>query len=259
MSADSEREAVLWDRYRKNKSAGNLNELIRFYAPMVKSLAERMFITLAKKIRLDDLYAEGLIGLWQSIAATDERKRKGRFSSYAWNRIRGTMLDYARGQNRFPWSTIRQLKTYEQTVADLKNELGRQPTKREISAKTGFNLYRIDQLIFYDNLAFVPVDAISENYEGEQRRDLLIDHKPTPEKAMVRKEFRRELQDSMKILSPNERQAFELYFSRDLRLREIADRMHISEARACQLKNSAVKKLRRFLVQNDVLLGEVEI
>nr|DAH62212.1 MAG TPA: RNA polymerase sigma factor [Caudoviricetes sp.] len=49
MSADSEREAVLWERYRKDKSAVNLDELIRFYAPLVKSVAKRMFITLAKK------------------------------------------------------------------------------------------------------------------------------------------------------------------------------------------------------------------
>lgn len=254
MSADREREAVLWERYRKDKSAGNLNELMRFYDSLVKSVAGIVFITLAKKIRLDDLYAEGLIGLWQSIAAADERKRKGRFSSYAWNRIRGAMLDYARGQNRFPISTIRQLKAYEQTVADLKNELGRQPTKREISAKMGIKPYRIDQLIFYDSLAFVPVDAMIENDKGEQREAaLLIDHKPTPEKVMVHKEFRHELEDSMKMLNPNERQAVELYFSRDMRLREVADRMHITEARACQLKNGAVKKLRRFLVQEGVM------
>nr|DAH62211.1 MAG TPA: RNA polymerase sigma factor [Caudoviricetes sp.] len=163
------------------------------------------------------------------------------------------MLDYARGQNRFPISTIRQLKTYEQTVADLKNELGRQPTKREISAKMGIKPYRIDQLIFYDSLDFVPVDALIENDEGEQREAMLIDHKPTPEKVMVHKEFRHVLENSMKILNPNERQAFELYFYRDMRLREVADRMHITEARACQLKNGAVKKLRRFLVQEGVM------
>lgn len=66
---------------------------------LVRAIAWKIHRKLAGRAELDDLIAYGQLGLLEAIAAFDA-KRNHKFTTYAWHRIRGAILD---GLGRMTW------------------------------------------------------------------------------------------------------------------------------------------------------------
>lgn len=80
-------------------SADQRDEMFMLYQGLVRAIAWKTHQRCPRSVELDDLVAYGQIGLLKAIAAFDaERGRK--FTTYAWHRIRGAMLD---GLGKMSW------------------------------------------------------------------------------------------------------------------------------------------------------------
>lgn len=80
-------------------SAGQRDEMFMLHQGLVRAIAWKTFQRCPRSVELNDLVAYGQIGLLEAIAAFDaERGRK--FTTYAWHRIRGAMLD---GLGKMSW------------------------------------------------------------------------------------------------------------------------------------------------------------
>jgi RNA polymerase sigma factor for flagellar operon FliA len=66
---------------------------------LVRAIAWKTHQRLPRAVELDDLVAYGQIGLLESIAAFDATRSR-KFTTYAWHRIRGAMLD---GLGKMTW------------------------------------------------------------------------------------------------------------------------------------------------------------
>jgi RNA polymerase sigma factor for flagellar operon FliA len=66
---------------------------------LVRAIAWKIHRKLAGQVELDDLVAYGQLGLLEAIAAFDST-RNHRFTTYAWHRIRGAILD---GLGKMTW------------------------------------------------------------------------------------------------------------------------------------------------------------
>jgi RNA polymerase sigma factor for flagellar operon FliA len=66
---------------------------------LVRAIAWRTHQRLPRAVELDDLVAYGQIGLLEAIAAFDATRSR-KFTTYAWHRIRGAMLD---GLGKMTW------------------------------------------------------------------------------------------------------------------------------------------------------------
>ncbi len=81
-------------------SADLTNERIHACQAMVRSIAWQLSQRLPKRVEVDELIGEGQIGLLRAARDFDDSKG-AQFSTYAYWRIRGTMLDWSRKQDWF--------------------------------------------------------------------------------------------------------------------------------------------------------------
>ncbi|HEY4559328.1 MAG TPA: sigma-70 family RNA polymerase sigma factor, partial [Lysobacter sp.] len=67
---------------------------------------------------------------------------------------------------------------------------------------------------------------------------------PTPQDALVRSEFGRELAAAIGLLPEREQLVLSLYYQQELNLKEIGAVLGVSESRVCQIHGQAVVRLR---------------
>jgi len=80
-------------------SARQRDEMFMLHQGLVRAIAWKTHQRLPRAVELDDLVAYGQIGLLESIAAFDATRSR-KFTTYAWHRIRGAMLD---GLGKMTW------------------------------------------------------------------------------------------------------------------------------------------------------------
>ena len=94
-------------------SARQRDEMFMLHQGLVRAIAWRAHQRLPRAVELDDLVAYGQIGLLESIAAFDATRGR-KFTTYAWHRIRGAMLD---GLGKMTWFDR---ASYERGLYELK-------------------------------------------------------------------------------------------------------------------------------------------
>ncbi len=80
-------------------SARQRDEMFMLHQGLVRAIAWKTHQRLPRSVELDDLVAYGQIGLLEAIAAFDATRGR-KFTTYAWHRIRGAMLD---GLGKMTW------------------------------------------------------------------------------------------------------------------------------------------------------------
>lgn len=97
-------------------SAKQRDELFMLHQGLVRAIAWKTHQRLPRTVELDDLVAYGQIGLLEAIAAFDATRGR-KFTTYAWHRIRGAMLD---GLGKMTWfdRAAFEGRQYERTPAD---------------------------------------------------------------------------------------------------------------------------------------------
>lgn len=97
-------------------SAKQRDELFMLHQGLVRAIAWKTHQRLPRTVELDDLVAYGQIGLLEAIAAFDATRGR-KFTTYAWHRIRGAMLDGLGKMNWFDRAAF-EGRQYERTPAD---------------------------------------------------------------------------------------------------------------------------------------------
>jgi RNA polymerase sigma factor for flagellar operon FliA len=80
------------DAMNTGPAAAQRDEMFMLHQGLVRAIAWKTAQRLPATIEIDDLVAYGQIGLLEAIAAFDARRGR-KFTTYAWHRIRGAMLD----------------------------------------------------------------------------------------------------------------------------------------------------------------------
>ena len=85
-------EKKIWELWKKEKDDAAGNYLVKKYIPLVKFHTQRMLIGLPKNVRQEDIYSQGLFGLFDAIEKFD-MDRELVFETYASFRIKGAIID----------------------------------------------------------------------------------------------------------------------------------------------------------------------
>src|SRR5699024_10027720 len=101
------------------------------YMPLVRRHALSLQVRLPSSVELDDLIQAGMVGLLDALDRYDADQGAS-FTTYASQRIRGTMVDELRSRDWLPRSVRRGNRRINQAIHTLENRLGRAPTEREI-------------------------------------------------------------------------------------------------------------------------------
>jgi RNA polymerase sigma factor for flagellar operon FliA len=223
--------------------------LLRDNLSLVHHVARQLARGLASDVDLDELVSAGTMGL-MSAADSFDVTRGLAFSTYAVPRIRGAILDELRRQDHVPRSVRRKTRSISTARETLTRSLGRVPEAREIAQEIGVDsgtLWRwmadvegavqvsLDTRAAHADAPLSPADLLGSDVE-------LADERLTREEDVAR------LRDAMLGLKDQERTVLSLYYFEELKAREIAEVMGVSESRISQIRSRALAQLRDALV-----------
>lgn len=240
----------LWGRYREGDDSAREN-LILSYAPLVKVAAGRLGSRLPAHVEEAELVSFGLSGLLGAIERF-EPERGVSFESFAMQRIRGAMIDALRKLDWVPRRVRQAAREMERAELELRTELGRPPTERELADHLGLELTALRRTML--EIANSRIYSFDAPMPGHGADDLegtasLLDVVPSedhadPQKALGIGEAAGALREVIAKLPERQQFVLSCYYLEELRLKEIAEILCISESRVSQLHTKALISLR---------------
>ncbi|HEX5369368.1 MAG TPA: sigma-70 family RNA polymerase sigma factor [Dehalococcoidia bacterium] len=222
------------------------DELIERNLPLVAYVVNRMSASFLSGImEREDALAYGAKGLIQAVDSYDV-SRGVAFSSFASLRIRGAIIDAARELDLLPRSLRRKIRDVESANQELANSLGRWPTVKEVSLRTGLPIHDVHGLMDQRGARVVSLEQSAtshdESYEWEvEDHDEAID----PAAVTDRKAMLKLLGEAMENLPPRDREVIQLRYFKDMPFRSIGKTLNISESRVCQIHVRIITSLRK--------------
>ena len=242
MEAFTEDVAGLWQSYWQTHGIEERNELTEHYLSLVRLVAGRLAISLPPYVDRDDLLSSGFFGLLDAVERYDP-ERQIKFETYACVRIRGAMLDYLRAKDWMPVATRQRIRKFSVAIGRLTTELGREPTEEELQDDMGMSDKEFRALQGQLSMAtVVPLDDYLTAATPEQDA-------ANPSARLEAEELRKTLAKAIDKLPEKERIVVALYYNDELTLKEIANILHLTEARISQLHTKAVFRLRGSLAR----------
>jgi RNA polymerase sigma factor for flagellar operon FliA len=216
-------------------------QLARKYMPLVRKIAWHVHGRVSSAIEIEDLLQIGMVALVE--AANGFEDRGFGFASYAQMRVRGAMIDHLRRHATLCRSAMSRRRQLAAVRDRLEQKFGRAPTEAEMSKDMGLD--PADYRVFADSAEMVQHTSIDETYSDqsmwfadvEERADDVLERESL--KAMVAR--------CIGQLPQREAMVLQLYFVEELNLEEIGRTLDIGAARVCQIKKSALDKLRELL------------
>lgn len=236
-------ENELWEQYYITRDVQIRNQIIEKYSYLVKIIALKLRSVYQQFGDVEDIVNEGIIALMDVIEKYDISKNT-KFETYASIRIRGSIIDYVRKQDWIPRKVKSDYKVVKEAEKFLSNKLGRLPNDSEIAEylKLGINEYNniinnaygTSMLSFEELLGEANVidNATSNNYD-------------LPEQEIESKELKKVLVRSINQLNEKEKLVISLYYKEEIKLKEIAEILNVSNSRVSQIHTSALQKLEK--------------
>ena len=223
------------------------DELIITYAPLVKSIVERIASRVPAYIAdKEDLMNVGIIGLISAIGKFDE-KRNVQFETYARYRIRGAVLDELRARDWIPRSTRTKNAKLVEAFSLLQKEFGRPPEDEEVAKylqiplETYYELLDDAKGVTLLSSEDLPPDYCEKHGSYEIMEDI---DRGNPLAMLAKNELRHILKGAIDSLPEKERLVLSLYYYEELTMKEIGTILKLTESRVCQLHSKAILRLR---------------
>ena len=227
----------------------DVNELIEQHLYLVDHIVHQLASRFPRHVDRDELHSAGAAGLVDA-AHRYEAETGVPFARYASIRIRGAVIDATRARD---WATRRlrrDLREIEATTSQLEESLQRRPEDAEIAAAMG-----TDEAAIRDRrraAVTATVLTLDRPVGGEDERtslgDQLAEEDGTwlPEAALERNELVGTLRTAMAQLPALLQQVLVEHHFEGRLLRDIADDLGVTEARASQLRYEAIHALQAY-------------
>jgi RNA polymerase primary sigma factor len=238
LSAEVQSELVL--RAQKGDK-GAQKQLITSNLKFVITIA-RQYI--GQGIPLEDLVSEGNFGIIKAIERFDP-KQGTKFLTYASWWIRQAILYSLSEQNRqvrLPANRVGILQQYNKTIMQMEQDLNREVSSNEVLTEMGL-----------ESGDLVRQSSVSYHTEVDEGT-ILLDLLPNPDgecpdAALLRESLQEEIRYVLALIPKRERVILEMYYGfdrpRSYTLEEIGEQLKLTRERIRQLRNKAIKDLRR--------------
>lgn len=221
------------------------SDLVMRCLPIVRKAAWRLCARMPSSVDAEDLVSIGLVAVCEA-ADRFEDDRAESFLAYVKIRVRGAMLDELRRNDWVPRSVRDRSDRVKTTKEALLKRLGRAPTEAELAEELGVDLARLREML--DDSAILTLVSADANEETNQSvQDFLASGNDMPDDALIRAHTRELVRKTLDELPVRLRTVAELYYLRELPLREIGEMMGVTESRVCQLHTRLKERLREML------------
>ena len=241
-----EEEVELAQRIRNGDRAA-LEKLTRANLRFVVSVAKQYQ---NQGLSLPDLINEGNLGLIKAAEKFDET-RGFKFISYAVWWIRQSILQALAEQSRIvrlPLNQVGSLNKINKALGKFEQENERQPSTEELSEMIDIPKDKIADTLRVSG-RHVSVDAPFVEGEDNSLLDVLPnDDSPSADKGLNNESLSTEIERALQILTPREREIIKSFFGigcQEMTLEEIGERLDLTRERVRQIKEKAIRKLKK--------------
>jgi RNA polymerase sigma factor FliA len=226
-----------------------IDAMIEAHLPLVGQIVRQLSAGFPRHIDRDDLHGAGAAGLVDAATRYDPATGVP-FARYAAIRIRGAILDATRERD---WATRRMrrdLRTIDRTSGELEEQLQRTPDEAEIADAMGVAVARVrERRAAAVTSRLLALDRPRDDDHGLATladRIAEVDTAWLPAPALERNELVGTLWAAIDRLPAAPRRVLvEHHFGGRL-LRDIADELGVTEARASQLRLEALHALQAY-------------
>lgn len=208
------------------------------YKDLVHSIVHKVIRQYGIGGDAEDLEAAGFRGLVEARSRFDDN-RGVKFSSFAYYRIRGAVLDEVRRMAALPrrvHARIRAAQAFDAAAEDLAADITARPTSLTPSEARAAASDTANQFTTAFALALTA---------GENRDE------STPEDGLLYAEKKQQLQTAIQRLPTRERKLVEGYYFGDRPFQEVAAELGVSKSWASRLHTRALQLLREAMADSD--------
>ncbi len=224
-------------------AATSPDKLARQYMPLVRKIAWHVHGRVSSAIEIEDLLQIGMVALVE--AANNFEDRGHGFAAYAQMRVRGAMIDHLRRHATIARSAMARRKQLTAARRTFEQRTGRTPSEAEIAAELGLDAAA--WLDFVEGTEVVQHQSMDEVYSDQSM--WFADVADRADDVLERESLKRAIAAGISELPEREAMVLQLYFVEEMNLEEIGLTLDIGAARVCQIKKSALDKLRARLTE----------
>lgn len=231
--------------YGKKPSRKDPAQLVRAHMQLVRKIAWHVHGRVSTALDVEDLIQIGMIALVEAANAYEDRGHA--FSTYSTLRIRGAMIDHLRRQATICRSAMARKRQLSKLIEKFEKQFGRAPTESEIATEMGIDTQAVRELI--EATQSVHYESLDDMYSDHSM--WFADQEEQADDKIEREQLADLLTDQIANLPEKEALVLQLYFVEEMNLEEIGQTIGVGAARVCQIKKSAIDRLRRGLADRD--------
>jgi RNA polymerase sigma factor for flagellar operon FliA len=218
------------------------DRLIAEHLSLVQAIAGKLKRSLGKSIDFDDLVGYGHKGLIEAAERFDS-KQGVTFTTFAYYRIRGAMLDGMRTMGWYSRADYARYRAEERAQEYLQNTAEREGAAKEAGADPNPDkaetLASIAEIL--SSVATVHITSI------EAASKVADDRLPAPDAGLETGQLGVRVREAVASLPEKERRLMEMYYFEEKNLEEAGAALGLSKSWACRLHARAVNLLKEAL------------
>lgn len=220
------------------------DRLILDHVPLLHHIVGRLGFDASGRIDRDDLLGWGMLGL---IGAADtwDPSRGLQFSTFAYPRIRGAILDELRRMDFLPRGRRDKVRAVERAIERVEQRRGCKPSPEEIAEELGLPLEEVDEVLTSARLGTAL--SLEEGASGQLGAMLSDPQCDEPVDSAEWREMKELLVEAIRSLPEQELTVITLYYGEELLLRDIGAVLGVTESRVSQIHSRALYRLNREL------------
>lgn len=242
-------------RRRQKISQQVRDQIVLDHLPLVKAIAIRVHENLPVHVDLDDLIHAGVLGLFDAVIKFDASKNVA-FHSYAKHRIKGAILDSLRQMDWASRDLRKRQKQVDAVTHDLAVKLGRNPSDSEVAEEMGLSLERWHRMMMELRSIGLVSSTVSPDQERDCSQEFAARTDTQPDHMCERKQLEVTLARAIGKLPERYQKVVFLYYTKDLTMKEIGERLGVNESRISQIHKTALKRMAVALQSEGIYSAE---